>query len=162
MPMLMMLCSSFSYSNTRGVTGRARHRSIRLGQTRGTPTSGSATRGAGTARARRGRARRCLAAWAPACARGSAASGWLTRERENGGKERESGRERSEGERRRQEIEIRGEKVGVVEGGGGWDFPGRARDIGLGFGVLGPKVGRLGGFSIFLIPKYLFKELKNS
>jgi hypothetical protein len=82
--------------------------------------------------------------------------------RERTGERRERVGERSEGERRRREREIRGEKVGVVEGGGGWDFPGRARDIGLGFGVLGPKVGRLGGFSIFLIPKYLFKELKNS
>jgi hypothetical protein len=43
----------------------------------------------------------------------------------------ESGRERerSEGERRRREREIRGERVGVVEGGGGWDFPGSARRV---------------------------------
>jgi hypothetical protein len=44
------------------------------------------------------------------------------------GRER-SERERSEGERRQQEREIRGERVGVVEGGGGWDFPGSARRV---------------------------------
>jgi hypothetical protein len=52
--------------------------------------------------------------------------------------------------------------VGVVEGGGGWDFPGRARVGRLGFGgVLGPGgPAGWGSFRFFFkIPKFIFKKL---